>query len=105
MAGRVVVGADDLGRGVARADPVVEAVRRLGRPSGDVAGEFGAAGGGVVPEKAVAARGDDKGDHDMGVLLKQGGRDAFEVHRAMLRLAHAPERLVVMGAELLFEPP
>lgn len=93
------IGRQDLGRAVAGGDPVVHPRRRIGQPAGHVGSEIGAPRRGVVPQEAVAPRRQDKGHHDMGVLLDERGGRALEILEPVLRLAQPHQLFTLIGPE------
>ena len=74
-----------------------------GRDGGEGAEIAEAGEGGVVPEDAVAARGDEKGNDDVGVVLPEIEIVALDVGDAELHLAKAVERLIGLGLPLLLD--
>ena len=105
VAGGVRVGAQDRGGRRAGDDPPVDAVGGRGAPGHEVAAEDGGALRGVVPEQAVAARGDDERDGGLRVALHELQLAALEVEVRLLVLAHAPEALVRVRLEALRDRP
>ncbi len=103
IAGRLGVLRGDIGR---RADrqPVVDLPCAVGHPARPGPAELDAADSGVVPEKAVAATRDEKGNRDLGVALFEVDNDALLVETPVLVLAEAEEPLARVRAELLLDP-
>ena len=95
-------GAVDGGEG--QATGLAIGVVEVGGRDGDEGAQIAEAGeGGVVPEDAVAARGDEEGDDDVGVVLPEIEVVALDVGDAELHLAEAVEGLVGLGVPALLD--
>ena len=92
-------------RGVAGGDPVVHLAGGVGDPLGAVEAERHAAQRRVVPQKAVAAGGEQEGDRGLGVALRQLQRQALAVELLFLVLAKAVEPFAVVGLKEGRDPP
>ena len=79
-------------------------VVEVGGRDGDEGAQIAEAGeGGVVPEDAVAARGDEEGHDDVGVVLPEVEVVSLDVGDAELHLAEAVEGLVGLGLPSLLD--
>ena len=81
----------DLGRGVARADPVVHLLGGVGDPFHQVLAEGGLADGRIVPKEAVALVGQHKGHAGLRVAVRKLQGRVLYVQHVLLILAHAVE--------------
>ena len=97
LAHRVRVGFLDLRRGIARRDPVVHLFRGVHRPLRQILRKHHLSDGGIVPQKAVAAAGEHKGNACLGVALRELHNAALEIEVLLLVLAHAEKLLVLRG--------
>ena len=92
------VRSQDVGRGVARRDPIVDLFGGAGCEFGVVGAERRPAHRRVVPEEPVAVRREQKGDARLCVLLFEFERGALQIEGGLLILPHA-EELFVVGLE------
>ena len=99
VAGGVGVLALDLRRGVAGGDPVVDLVAGRCLPLRAGFGERGAADRRIVPQEAVALRGDDERHRHLRVAVSQFQGRALEVHDGLLVFAHAVQVFMRVGVE------
>ena len=92
------VRSQDVGRGVARRDPIVDLLGGAGGEFGVVGAERRPAHRRVVPEEPVAVRREQEGDARLRVFLFELERGALQIKGGLLILPHA-EELFVVGLE------
>ncbi len=94
----------DLGGRIPRGNPVVEGLRRVSLPLGEVFPEDDLADGRVVPQEAVASAREREGYAHLRVAVRELKAAALHVHVGLLVLTHAEYLLVGIGLEAHREP-